>query len=203
MSLSGKMLQRAALFSAAVAVTALLAAGCVTRQVQRIDETARVDLSGRWNDTDSRLVSEEMVRDMFSRSWQSEFFIEKGRKPALVVGLVRNKSHELIPVDTFITDIERACINTGTARIVQAGEAREQLRQERSQQQGTATSETVKQWGKEIGADFILQGTINSIVDSNGREKVIFYQVDLELSNIETGEKVWIGTKKIKKLVKS
>lgn len=186
----------------AFAIIGLLSA-CATRTVQRVDVDRQIDLSGRWNDTDSRLVSEEMVRDMFARSWHSEFFSEKGRKAAIVVGIVRNRSHELIPVETFTGDIERECVNTGRARVIQAGEAREQLRNERTQQQNTASPDTVKKWGMEIGADFILQGIINSIVDSSGKERVVFYQVDLELTSIETSEKVWIGSKKIKKIVKN
>ena len=59
-----------------------------------------------------------------------------------------------------------------------------------------------KKWGQELGADFMLQGTINSIVDQDKKTKVIFYQVDMELTNVETNEKVWIGNKKIKKVVK-
>lgn len=177
--------------------------GCTTRKVERIDADKQVDLSGRWNDTDSRLVSEEMIRDLTSRPWLADFNKEKGRKPALVVGLVRNKSHEIISTDTFIKDMERELLNAGTVRVVQAGEARNQLRKERESQQDAASPETVKKWGKEIGADVILQGVLNSIVDASGKQKIVFYQIDLELTDIETGEKLWIGTKKIKKSVKN
>ena len=186
----------------AVLLSILLLAGCATsRRVQRLDESRQVDLSGRWNDTDSRLVAEEMIRDILSRGWITEFTKEKGKKPAVVVGLVRNKSHEHISTDTFIKDREREFINSGNVRVIQADEARDQLRQERAQQQDTASPETAKRWGREIGADYILQGVLNSIVDASGKKKIIFYQVDLEMSDMETGEKIWLGTKKIKKLV--
>lgn len=55
--------------------------------------------------------------------------------------------------------------------------------------------------GTGLGADFMLQGTINSIVDSYKKEQVVYYQVDLELTNLETNEVVWMGDKKIKKQV--
>jgi hypothetical protein len=61
----------------------------------------------------------------------------------------------------------------------------------------------MKQWGLEIGADYMLQGSINSIMDAYKREKVIYYQIDSELTNMETNEVVWIGDKKIKKFVKN
>ena len=78
----------------------------------------------------------------------------------------------------------------------------EELRKERADQQDYASLETVKKWGLEKGADFILQGVVNSITDANTKEKVVYYQVDLSLSDLESNEKVWIGTKKIKKVVK-
>jgi uncharacterized protein (TIGR02722 family) len=185
-------------------ILGIVLTGCTSaRKVKRIEETETIDLSGRWNDTDSRLVAEEMIQDVLSREWLSEYSKKQGHRPVLVVGLVRNKSHEHISTDTFIKDIERELINSGRVRVVQAGEAREQLRKERGQQQEFASPETVKRWGQEIGADFILQGVLNSIVDTSGRKRVVFYQVDLELGDIETGETIWIGSKKIKKLVKN
>ena len=53
----------------------------------------------------------------------------------------------------------------------------------------------------EKGADFMMQGSINTIVDAYKNEKVVFYQVDIELSHLESNEKVWIGSKKIKKII--
>ena len=120
----------------------------------------------------------------------------------VIVGIIKNKTSEHISAETFIIDIEREFLNSGKARIVQGGESREQLRNERGDQQEFASEETIKKWGREKGADFILQGTINSIVDSNSKEKVVFYQVDLVLSNMESNEKAWIGSKKLKKVIK-
>lgn len=185
-----------------LAFTAMTLFACSNRKVERVEADKQIDLSGRWNETDSRLVAEEMVRDAISRPWAMEFNSRQDRKPVLVVGIVRNMSHEHISAETFIKDIEREILNSGRAKIVQAGEARNDLRDERAGQQEFASPETAKRWGRELGADFMLQGTINSIVDSDKKTKVVFYQVNLELTNIETNEKVWIGDKKIKKEIK-
>lgn len=184
-----------------LAITFLLSSCNNTKQVTRVEEDAVIDLSGRWNETDSRLVAEEMVSDMLSRPWLEEFEKGTGRRPVVIVGLVRNKSHEHIATDTYIKDIEKAILNSGKVRLVQAGEAREELRKERADQNEFASAATTAQWGKELGADFMLQGLVNSIVDSNTKQKVVFYQTDLELTNLETNEKVWIGDKKIKKVI--
>jgi len=186
-----------------IATIAVIFFACETqKKVTRVDENQQIDLSGRWNDTDSRLVSEEMVKDGLSRIWLSDFLESKGKKPTLIVGIVKNKTSEHINTETFIKDIEREFINSGKVKLVQGGEAREELRKERADQNDFASTSTTKKWGLERGADFMLQGTVNSISDSNAKEKVVYYQVDLELTHLETNEKVWIGSKKIKKTIK-
>jgi len=187
---------------AAAIVVGGFAASCDTsKTVTRVDEKEQIDLSGRWNDVDSRLVAAEMVNDGLSRVWLQDFVEAEGRKPAIIVGLVRNRSSEHIATETFINDIEREYINSGKVRLVQGGEFREELRAEKADQQNNASLETVKRFGRELGADFIMQGSVNSITDANTKTKVVYYQVDMELTNIETNEKVWIGSKKIKKVV--
>lgn len=160
-----------------------------------------IDLSGRWNETDARLVANEMVSDVLSRPWLEEFVEGKGERPIIVVGLIENKTHEHIETETYIKNIEREILNSGKVRLVTAGGKREDLRRERADQNEFASKETAKNWGKELGADFILHGTMTSIVDSNPKTKVVFYQTNLELTNIETNEIVWIGEKQIKKVV--
>lgn len=181
----------------------IIAIGCAhKRQVQRIESDQTVDLSGRWNDSDSRAVSEALTKQLLHDNWITDYLSKNsGERPILIVGLVRNKSHEHIDANTFIKNIERAIIQDGAARLVQAGDKRESLRNERVDQQNFASSETAKDWGLELGADFMLQGTINSIVDTYKKEKIIYYQINLELSNLETNEIVWIGEKKIKKYI--
>lgn len=171
------------------------------KQVTRIDPDETVDLSGRWNDSDSRLVSEAMISDCMSRPWKNNHIDKKGKRPTIIVGTIRNKSSEHIAVGTFTGDIERAFINSGDAEIVASAEEREEIRGERADQQQYSSEESVKQWGREHGADYMLSGVINSIEDQDGGEKVIFYQVDLNLIDLESNSKVWQGQKKIKKFI--
>lgn len=180
----------------------MMAAGC-QRRVTRVDTDSAIDLSGRWNDTDSRLVAEEMINDVLTRPWVTRFEQAHGRPPVIIVGDVRNRSHEHIDAETFIRNMEREFINSGMVRVVQGAEFREQIREERADQHEFANPETVAQWRRETGADYMLTGTMNSIVDQYRRNKVIFYQVNLDLSDMETNEKVWIGEKQIRKTVRN
>ncbi len=192
------------IFIATLVLAAAIAfSSCANRKVSRVHTNEVIDLSGRWNDTDSQLVSAEMIQDLLGARWLPVYESHHNNtRPVVVVGTVINKSHEHINAETFIKDIEKAIIKNGSVRLVQAGEKRQELRTERDEQnQGYTSPETAKKWGLELGADFMLQGTINSIVDSYKKEKVVYYQIDLELTNLETNEVVWMGDKKIKKQV--
>jgi penicillin-binding protein activator len=185
----------------ALVAAALTLGGCATK-VDRIDAGEVRDLSGRWNDTDSRLVSEEMIADMLSRPWLTSHGSRAGSsRPAVIVGEVRNLSHEHINVNTFIRDIERELINAGRVSFVASGAEREAIREERADQDLHAREDTRKAMGREIGADYLLTGTINTILDVEGRTQVTYYQVDLALTSLADNTRVWVGQKKIKKVV--
>ena len=176
--------------------------GCgPNKQVTRIDSDTTVDLSGRWNDTDSRLVAEQIIDVCLNHTWINDHGIETSSKPVVIVGAIRNKSHEHIATQTFISDIERAFINSGKVRTVSSANERDEIRAERADQSENAAIETIKRMGRELGADYMMTGQINTIEDREGGKQVVFYQTDLTLTHIESNEKVWIGTKKIKKFI--
>ena len=170
-----------------------------SRKVYRIEPETVTDLSGRWNDTDARLVAEEMIADCLSRVWITNYVAAGGEKPVVTVGTIRNKSSEHIDTETFTTDFERELLNSGQVKFVASRGQRDEIRDERFDQQEWASLETMKRIRAETGADFILVGAIKSIVDEIEGTRVVYYQTDLEMIDIESMEKVWIGTKKIKK----
>jgi penicillin-binding protein activator len=184
-----------------IAVVAL-GAGCST-QVTRKDVNETIDLSGAWNDTDSRLVAEEMIQDAITRPWISQFSAKSGRTPTVIVGTVRNLSHEHINVNTFVNDISRSLVNSGTVDFVASSQERNEIREERIDQDINSREETRNAAGQETGADFILKGQINTIIDVEGKKQVRFYQVDLTMISMSDNRKVWLGQKKIKKFVKN
>lgn len=196
MSLFSQSMNKAAL----LVFLAVSVAGCSTA-VTRMDAAEVKDLSGAWNDTDSQQVSDEMIRDVMARAWLSEFSRTKKRQPAVIVGEVRNLSHEHINVNTFVSDLERAMINSDKVQFVASSTEREEIRGERKDQDVNASEDTRKAMGQEKGADFMLKGTINTIIDASGSTQLRYYQVDLTLISLADNRKVWVGQKKIKKLV--
>ncbi|MEX2363634.1 MAG: penicillin-binding protein activator LpoB, partial [Balneolaceae bacterium] len=149
-------------------------------------------------------VAEEMIQDAIEKPWLSRFTDSHNNEvPVAIVGRVRNETMEHIDTEVFTKEMERAFINSGMVSVVASSDERAQLRDERQDQQSNASYESTKALAQELGADFMLIGNISSILDENlsGKEAAIFYTVNLELVNVETNQKVWIGNKKIKKMI--
>lgn len=192
--------RRMACVSLIAVFLAVLSTGCATR-VERLSVDEVKDLSGAWNDTDSRLVSDEMIKDVLSAPWLSTYHGAHKAPPALIVGEIRNLSHEHINTQTFISDMGRVLINSGKVQFVASRGQRDEIREERKDQDLNARDDTRKPMGMEQGADFMLKGAINTIVDASGKTQVRYYQVDLSLISMSDNRIVWVGQKKIKKLV--
>lgn len=188
-----------------LAMAVLAVAGC-GRKVTRIAPEQAIDLSGRWNDVDSRMVAEEMIRQSFQSpagaSWATRYAqLHGGERPTVIVGTVLNRSMEHIPTGTFVRDLERAYINSGQVQVVANAGERLEVRDERLDQQEHATAASRARLQQETGAEFMLLGDIQSIEDRERGKSVVYYQVDLTLVNLETNEKSWVGQHKIKKFV--
>lgn len=183
-----------------ILAAAALPLACATKKVTRIDPTAVTDLSGAWNDTDSRLVANELIQSSLTEPWLRRYTeTSGGQAPVVIVGDFRNRTMEHIAVNTFVKDLERAYVNSGAVRVVASRDERADVRDEKNDQQENARAETRARLAQETGARYMLQGVIEAIEDREGRERVVFYQVDATLVDLQSNEKVWVGQHKIKK----
>ena len=171
--------------------------------ISRISPDSITELSGKWNDTDARLVSQEMIGDALSNRWLGNYTESAEKPPVVIVGTVRNESMEHIDTEVITKEMERAFVNSGSVTLVANATERMEIRDERLDQQSYSSLESMSAMARELGADYMLIGNISSIMDDahDGRTTTIFYTVNLELIDIETNVKVWIGNKKIKKLI--
>jgi len=196
--------------TAAILVVAFLAASCSNKNVSRIEPDTVTDLSGQWNDTDSRLVANALIEQSLTDPWLGRYSnANGGNPPTVIVGQFRNRSTEHIPVSTFVNDLENAYITSGAVTVVAGDAQREQIRDEREDQQDNARADTRAGLGQELGANYVLQGELNSMQDeeettrfgATRKEKIVFYQVDARLVDLESNAVVWAGQHKIKKYI--
>ncbi|MGK7394349.1 MAG: penicillin-binding protein activator LpoB [Candidatus Cyclobacteriaceae bacterium M3_2C_046] len=182
-------------------VAALFSLGCARRTVTRVSPDQQIDLSGRWNDSDSRLVANKMVQQFFNSPRYDDYARDKGHTPAIIVGYIKNKTAEHIDSDNYVKKFEMEIFNSGMADLVEGGEFRERLREERADQQEFASPETTSRWGRETGANLMLFGVMTSEEDAYNNKKVVNYITTLYLTDLETNKRVWYGQEEIKKYI--
>ncbi len=180
-----------------------LLAGCATK-VENVDPTTEGYITGRWNDSDARAAADELIPQCLGSAWLPEYRGQHGEtRPRIVIGAIENNTNEHINKDVFMNQMQRVLINSGIVRFVADPEVRGALMDEvqfqKDMAKGGGVAPAVEQGVS--GADFMLMGTISSIVDQEGGKAIVFYQVDLTLTDLRNWEKVWMGQVQRKHLV--
>ena len=104
--------------------------------VNRLNAETDIDLSGNWNDTDIRIVSEALVESSFATPWISQFRMKHpGKNPVVIVGTFLNRSSEHIDTSIIAKRYEMALINSGKVDMVADQSFRASVRDEREEQQ--------------------------------------------------------------------
>jgi len=184
-------------------VISVVILGSCARSVSRIDPNQQIDLSGRWNDSDSRQVADKMTSELLGSTKFQEYAKALGKKPAIIVGQIQNRTSEHIDANNYIKKFELAIFNSGLADLVESYEFRDKLREERAQQQDFSDPATMAQWGKELGANLMLFGEMTSETDVYNKNRVVNYVTTLFLTDMETNKRIWYGQQEIKKYIKN
>ena len=171
--------------------------------VSRVDASTQIDLSGYWNDTDVKIVCESLINDCLSSPRVDQAIKAMGRKtPTVIVGRFKNDSSEHIDTSIISSVMETTIFNSGKMDFVAGGATRDALRAERNDQQGNASEQTAAALANETGANFMLTGSVKTIVDKAGNQTVRTYFVNAEMTNIENNQRMWMGSNnEIKKVI--
>jgi len=200
---------KARFFAMVVLLISVLAfSACASTSVKRVDADKTTDRSGYWSPTDVKIVCEALIKDFLNSPGVDEAIMAKAgkipgsKKPVVLIGRFRNDSDEHIDTAIIANTMEVAIFNSGKLDFVAGGVTRDELRAERQDQQSNASEATAAGLGKEIGADFLLTGTVRTIINRDGNETSRTYFVNAEMSNIETNQRMWMGRNIVKKIIK-
>lgn len=155
---------------------------------------AENNMNDRWSETDMQKIVESLVKSMV----EHRSIANSKRPPVVMVTRLQNKTSEHIDTQSIMDMVKINMINSGKVTFVDK-EARADMAEEYEYQKENASEVTQKQKGNQVGADFILNGRLDSIVQQVGDQKSIYYKVTLNLTNLQTGLIVWGGQKQLRK----
>lgn len=186
-----------------VALAALLACSHAAPPPPAVERTAEpVDLSGAWNDVDADQVAAAVIGEALADPWIAEWRrAHAGRRPVLRLYPIKNRTAGYIDYRSFTKQIERAFVRSGLVDVVASLEEARDARDERDDQAEHASDATAKAHGQETGSDFIVNGWILSQEDEAGKQRVQAYLTSVEIVETQTQRKVYLGQKRIRKLI--
>jgi uncharacterized protein (TIGR02722 family) len=186
-----------------LAASLLLLPSCASGpKISRGEAGSAGDLSGYWNAADVKEVCQALINDCLKSPRVAQAIMENGGKvPVVLVDTFKNESSEHIDTSIISSTMEAAIFNTGRMDFVAGGAKREELRAERQDQLYNASEATAAALGNEVGADFMLFGTVKTIIDKSGNKSVRTYYVNAEMTSITTNQRLWMGSHEIEKII--
>jgi penicillin-binding protein activator len=152
-------------------------------------------LSDNFSENDLQLIARTMV-DSLS---ESAAFQRIEGQPLIIVGDMRNRTSEHIDMGSLADKVRVQLIRTGKFSFIDR-DARQQIAEEYEyQQSGYVRQDQAAGPGEQHGADYILTGTISSIVQQAGRDKMVYYKMTMQLTNLRTGVIEWADEKELRK----
>lgn len=159
--------------------------GCGKRQFTKgeYDDPSRVELlDDRFNEADMQQMADTIVTAMVACN-----HIRNAKKPPVViVDNVQNRTEEHIDMVALTDKIRTALIKSGKVAFADK-EKRGVLDEEyRYNESGYVSGPTQKKKGSQIGADYILAGAMATNIQEVGKEKLIYYKLTMNMTNVDT-----------------
>ncbi len=159
------------------------------------DVNSENNLNDQWSETDMQRV----VHDLVANLAQSPSINNAARPPIVMVTKLQNKTDEHIDTQSIMDMVRADITNTGKVAFVDK-EARDDVANEYNyENSGMVSAETKKGAGGQTGADYIINGRLDTNVQEVGKDKTVYYKITLNLTNLKTNVITWTGYKQIRK----
>lgn len=184
-----------------ICVLSVFAAGCAPKAFVKgtYDDPERENLmNDQWSETDMQKTVKDMVASMLAHP-----SISAAKKPPiLMVTQLQNKTSEHIDTQSIMDMVRVELMKSGKVVFVDK-EARGDVADEYNyQNSGMMEKESQSGPGKQVGADFIVNGRMDSIVQEVGKEKTVYYKITLNMTNLKSNLVTWTDHKQLRKAYK-
>ncbi|OCH15658.1 MULTISPECIES: penicillin-binding protein activator LpoB [unclassified Aliivibrio] len=176
---------------------AVLLGGC-SNKVSYGDAQAVETTTVDFGSTDLQKIAGEMTESMLSSGAVAQ--ITQGNRPIVFVESIKNKTSEHIDTESVTDSISTKLLNSGKFRFVDMDRV-EAVRSQLDFQNNDelVNQNTAIQFGKMVGAQYMLYGNLSSIVKNAGSDKDVYYKMTMRLMDLETGLIEWADETEIRK----
>lgn len=183
----------------ALSMSLVLLSGCANKQVVSYGDATAVETTDiSFGSTDLQKVAGEMTDSLLSSPVIGS--LTQNKRPVVFVERIKNKTSEHIDTESITDSISTKVLRSGKFRFVdmtRVESARKQL--EFQQDGGMVDPSKAMQFGKQIGAEYMLYGNLSSIVKANKDKKDVYYKFTMRLMDLESGIIEWADETEIRK----
>lgn len=157
-------------------------------------ETTTIDFGS----TDLQTIAGEMVDSMMASG--SVSYITREQRPIVFVERIKNKTSEHIDTESITDTISTKMLNSGKFRFVdmdRVESVRDQLNFQNNDE--LVNQSSAIQFGKMVGAQYMLYGNLSSIVKKDGSDEDVYYKMTMRLMDLESGLIEWADETEIRK----
>ena len=171
-------------------LTTILLNGCAS--TRRLDPNVEKHYNASYDFSDKKEIVDKLTSSLLSIS-----SLQPSSKPILIVYPIANETSEHIDTSGISDDIRMKLIRSGKFRFINEAQRYNISREGAYQAKGHVDPRMRFEQGKQLGADYILSGTLRSIEKDQPRQirlmkkQMIYYSLNLELTNLKTGEIAW------------
>ncbi|MCR5698191.1 MAG: penicillin-binding protein activator LpoB [Treponemataceae bacterium] len=166
-------------------VSAFLVASLVfAAPVKRTDDTK--DLAEFWNENDIKIVCTDIINEVVRSPRIDRFERDNDRAPVVIIGRIENESNERIDTSIVEKKLENAIINSGVCEFIADRSQRDILHDELRYQSDHASVDTAKEMDEELGADFMLNGSVKTVVEVGKKQTQKTYHVVVQMIDLQT-----------------
>lgn len=189
------------LMSAALCLSLLTMVSCGPKAFVKgeYDDVNRENLlNDQWSETDMQKAVQDLVASLMA----SPAISQAKKMPVVMVTNLQNKTSEHIDTQSVMDMVRVELMKSGKVGFIDK-EARQDISEEYNyQNSGMVAEDSKKGPGGQVGADFIINGRLDSIVQEVGKDKSVYYKLTLNLTNIKSSMITWSDQKQIRKTFK-
>lgn len=176
----------------------LMLTSCGHRQFSKGEYDEDVESANLMNDKWSETDMQKAVASLVDSAVKHPVVNNAKRPPIVMVTRLQNKTSEHIDTQSITDMVTVELMRTGKVQFVDKA-AREDMAEEYDYQKDNMSRDSMKSKGNQTGADLIMNGRIDSIVQEVGKDKTVYYKITLNMTNLSTGLITWTDHKQIRK----